>query len=207
MKGLKHIKHIVKKIIGYDANLKAAQREIRLKKKINVGSGGVLFSDDWFSCDIDLLDLTKEENWKRLFRHNKLDNIFAEHVWEHLNEADTKLANQNCYKYLKPGGTLRIAVPDGNHPDQGYIDWVKVNGNGAGADDHKILYTYKVMKARLEKAGFSVQALEYWCEKGNFNFKDWSNEGGKVIRSSRYDNRNTNGKLEYTSLIVDAIKK
>ena len=61
----------------------------------------------------------------------------AEHVWEHLSEADARAANRLCFRYLKPGGVLRLAVPDGLHPDPGYIDEVRPGGTGAGVDDQE----------------------------------------------------------------------
>jgi predicted SAM-dependent methyltransferase len=131
----------------------------------------------------------------------------AEHVWEHLTDDHTAKANKNCYDFLETGGTLRIAVPDGNHPDKDYIEWVRVGGSGDGADDHKILYTYDVMKQRLEKVGFTVQLLEYWDESGQFHYTDWTDDNGLIRRSRRYDERNAGGQLKYTSLIVDAIRK
>ena len=179
------------------------------KIKIMVGSGdryGVNKNNKWLLTDIKTLDLTKENDWQRLLKKFKVDNILAEHVWEHLTEIDTKLANQNCYKYLKENGVLRLAVPDGFHPHNDYINYVKPGGHGDGADDHKILYTYISLKEGLEKVGFKVQLLEYWDENGNFNFKDWTDDGGHIRRSSRYDSRNKEGELNYTSLIVDAIK-
>jgi len=179
----------------------------RMKKiKFNIGSSGINSGDDWFATDIDTLDITKYENWRRHLFFLRLDNIIAEHVWEHLTDTDTQLANKNCFRVLKKKGVLRIAVPDGFHPDKNYIEYVKPGGNGAGAEDHKILYTYKTMKDRLEKVGFTVNLLEYWDEQGKFHFTDWSDEGGRIRRSKRYDHRNNDGKLNYTSLIVDAVK-
>lgn len=130
----------------------------------------------------------------------------AEHVWEHLNERDTELANKNCFHYLKNGGVLRLAVPDGFNPSREYIEYVRPGGIGAGADDHKILYNYKIMKERLERVGFKVKPLEYWDENGVFHFTDWTDDAGHVRRSRRYDPRNQDGSLNYTSLIVDAVK-
>jgi predicted SAM-dependent methyltransferase len=176
------------------------------KKKLNVGSGGINKYKSWIATDIDILDITSKNNWLKLFKKNKFDNIMAEHVWEHLNETDTELTNKNCYDFLKMGGVLRIAVPDGFHPDSNYIEYVKPGGNGVGSDDHKILYNYKIMKQRLENVGFKVNLLEYWDENGRFHFIDWSDEAGHIMRSRRYDSRNKNGKLAYTSLIVDAVK-
>ena len=179
---------------------------IQSTRKLDVGSSGINWGKGWILTDIELLDITCESNWFRLFSGIRLTNIMAEHVWEHLTESDTFLANKNCHKFLKPGGVLRIAVPDGYHPDKSYIQWVKVGGNGPGADDHKILYNYIIMKRNLEKAGFRINLIEYWDENGKFHQTDWSHEAGFIRRSKNYDERNSSGELKYTSLIVDAIK-
>lgn len=175
--------------------------------KINVGSSGINDDSGWLATDIDILDITKSFDWLNMLLYLKADNIMAEHVWEHLTEKHTEMANKNCFRFLRKGGRLRLAVPDGFHPDPNYIEYVRPGGNGAGADDHKILYDYKVMTTFLEKAGFKVDLLEYWDENGEFHYKDWNNEDGHIRRSKRYDERNQEGQLNYTSLIVDAIKK
>jgi predicted SAM-dependent methyltransferase len=176
------------------------------KKKISIGAGSTDYGSQWHSTDIDTHDITIDSHWKRILFYLKLDNIMAEHVWEHLTDDHTKLANNNCFKYLKSGGTLRLAVPDGYNPDKQYIEHVRPGGTGPGADDHKILYNYKTMTQRLEDAGFVVELLEYWDENGKFHYKDWADDGGHISRSRRYDPRNVNGQLNYTSLIVDARK-
>jgi predicted SAM-dependent methyltransferase len=176
------------------------------KRKFNIGSAGINPDSSWYATDIKTLDITKERDWRRQLLFLRLDNIMAEHVWEHLNEEHTHLANKNCFTFLKSGGVLRLAVPDGYHPAEPYIEHVRPGGSGVGADDHKILYNYKTMKERLEQAGFRVILLEYWDENKEFHYSDWTDEGGRIMRSSRFDVRNKNGELNYTSLIVDAIK-
>ena len=79
-------------------------------------------------------------------------------------------------------------------------------GTGIGSDDHKILYNYKSLKELLESAGFKVALLEYCDENGKFHFNEWSSKDGHIVRSKRYDPRNKDGALNYTSLIIDAIK-
>ncbi|MFN5183922.1 MAG: class I SAM-dependent methyltransferase [Bacteroidota bacterium] len=174
--------------------------------KFNIGSGKSGFNYEWFNTDKNSLDITDENDWKKYLKFLKVNNVFSEHVWEHLSDIDSEKALKNCYRFLKKGGVFRIAVPDGFHPDKNYIDYVKPGGHGLGAEDHKILYNYKSLTQRLESAGFKVTLLEYWDENGNFHFREWSDDGGRVLRSKRYDSRNQNGKLAYTSLIIDAIK-
>lgn len=173
--------------------------------KIVVGAGK-RFQDDWAATDIDMLNIAKKSDWKRLFRKNSIQAILAEHVWEHLNMEDGILAINNCFTYLKKGGYLRIAVPDGFHPDVNYINYVKVGGSGPGADDHKVLFNYQGLSALLVRAGFQVDLLEYFDENGEFHAKNWDPADGKITRSIRFDNRNSDGRPNYTSLILDARK-
>lgn len=41
-----------------------------------------------------------------------VDAFVAEHVWEHLSLQDAHRATRSCQRYLRPGGRLRLAVPD-----------------------------------------------------------------------------------------------
>jgi predicted SAM-dependent methyltransferase len=193
-------------------NLKSLLRKVYVRSlakgptlKLIVGASKIEYKG-WVLTEMDFLNLLKEEDWKYLFKTHCIDAILAEHVWEHLTAEEGFLGATNCYKYLKHGGYLRIAVPDGNHPDKNYIDYVKPGGSGEGSDDHKVLYTIATMKQMLEEVGFEVRALEWFDENGQFHFKEWNPEDGMVSRSSRFDDRNKNGELNYTSLIVDAIK-
>jgi predicted SAM-dependent methyltransferase len=80
-------------------------------------------------------------------------------------------------------------------------------GVGPGANDHKAIYDYELLQKTLEETGFEVVLLEYWDKKGVFHFQEWNSKDGHISRSKRYDFRNKNGLLNYTSLIVDAIKR
>lgn len=173
--------------------------------KIVVGTSGV-FEAGWIPTDIEYLNLLSDEDWRKFFPAGSISAILAEHVWEHLTPEQGLHAANNCHRYLRAGGRLRLAVPDGRHPDPAYLRQVMVNGTGAGADDHKVLYTHETLTQLLEQAGFAVTLLEHFDATGTFHFQDWNREDGMVHRSSRFDPRNTAGKLAYTSLIVDAIK-
>jgi predicted SAM-dependent methyltransferase len=173
--------------------------------KVVVGSSDI-FEAGWIPSEWHFLNLLNEQEWLTYFKPDSISNILAEHVWEHLTPEDGTIAVRTCYRFLKKGGRLRIAVPDGFHPDPAYIDYVKPGGTGAGADDHKILYTYKIMTDMLEQAGYKVQLLEYFDESGVFHHNTWDAAAGYIHRSIKNDKRNADGKPNYTSLIVDAIK-
>lgn len=173
------------------------------KVKIVIGAGGIRFKG-WLSTSKNILNITCKKDWEKYFKKKKISNILAEHVWEHLTKKDSVKGLKNCFKYLKKGGNLRIAVPDGNSSDKNYIDYVKPGGNGPGADDHKRLYTYKSLSSELEEAGFIVKLIEYFDEEKKFRINKWSAKDGYIFRSSKnVQNKHAKNK----SLIVDGIKK
>ena len=176
------------------------------QKRIVIGASG-LFEPGWLPTEISFLNLLKPSDWSRLFVPNSADAMLAEHVWEHLTQEEGLIAAQTCYKYLKHGGYLRVAVPDGFHSDKDYIERVRVGGSGPGADDHKVMYTYITFSDLFQKAGFEVELLEYFDEHQKFHYTDWLPEQGKILRSKRFDRRNQTGRLNYTSIILDARKR
>ncbi len=161
----------------------------------------------WLSTNVGHLNILNSENLNRYFRENSIDAMLAEHVWEHFNSEEATLAAQNCYKYLKYNRYLRVAVPDGFHPSPQYIMAVKPGGIGRGAKDHKVLYNYITFLEVFKAAGFHVELLEWFDEDGTFHRKEWQESEGLIKRSSRHDERNKDGLLNYTSIILDAWKR
>ena len=174
-------------------------------KKIMIGSAGTGF-EGWVSTDKEALNLVSESAWMSYFKPNSLEAILAEHVWEHLSVDEANIAAKNCYTFLKPGGYLRVAVPDGLHPDPAYIEEVRPGGSGPGANDHKVLYTYASFRELFANLGFDVRLLEYFDEQGQFQCNDWDRSDGMIQRSKRFDPRNSAKQLSYTSIILDAVK-
>lgn len=144
----------------------------------------------WVATDIDSLSLLEPQDWERYFAPATITAIMAEHVWEHLTQEQGIKAAQLCHKYLQVGGYLRLAVPDGLHPRQDYLDWVRPQGHGPDADDHKLLYNYRLLEKVLTAAGFKVELLEYFDETGKFHYQEWSPDQGLIKRSQRFDPRN-----------------
>ena len=181
--------------------LRTRARPLRLV----IGASGV-YDAGWVPSDVPYLDLLNPGHWAAYFSEGSIDAILAEHVWEHLTFEEGLVAAQRCYKYLRPGGYLRVAVPDGYHPDAAYIAHVRPAGCGPGADDHKILYNHVTFGRLFEEAGFRITLLEYFDAQGSFRREEWRHEEGKIIRSSKFDPRNRDGALNYTSIVLDAHK-
>lgn len=198
--GLKHAKRLA---------LRQALQD-QPSKKIIVGAGGTQF-EGWIPTDMDMLNLLVKNDWAACFKPNSLDAILAEHVWEHLTPEQASIAAMHCFRFLKPGGYLRVAVPDGLHPDSGYIEWVRSGGSGPGSDDHKVLYTYDTFRKIFTSAGFGVSLCEYYDEHGEFHDMEWNPADGMIRRSHRFDkitfDRSNSGvNFDFTSIILDAIK-
>lgn len=82
--------------------------------KLHLGCGNKKIHG-WINVDAreeagpdQVLDITKiHEKYK-----NKVDIIYACHVLEHFNKHQIKDVLDSWYKSLKPGGILRLSVPD-----------------------------------------------------------------------------------------------
>ena len=165
--------------------------------------------DGWIPTQKDELDLIRPKEWEASFHSHLVDAFLCEHVWEHLTEMEGREAARLCFKYLKPGGYLRCAVPDANFPNLEYQQKVQIGGPGPKehpAADHKIVYDYRLFVDIFTSAGFIVDLLEYCDEQGRFHFHQWSLEDGPIYRSLLLDQRNREGKINSVSLILDAKK-
>lgn len=119
--------------------------------KINIGSGFVGKSD-WINLDksilarlskipflIPLLAKIKllpqdyqNVNWppiricdcrKRLpFRNNEVDVIYTSHFLEHVYRHEAVKIFRECYRVLRPGGIIRIALPDTKKLTRAYLE-------------------------------------------------------------------------------------
>ena len=163
-----------------------AESERWSTRRIVIGSSGTAQAG-WVQTDREVIDLLSEETWLVYFVPGSLDGILAEHVWEHLSANDATRAAEICFKFLKPGGYLRVAVPDGLNPNSSYIDQVRPGGTGPGADDHKVLYVYSTFRDLFIAAGFEVRLYEYYDDMGRFHFNDWGPLDGMIRRSMRYE--------------------
>ncbi|WP_225218731.1 class I SAM-dependent methyltransferase [Fictibacillus norfolkensis] len=177
--------------------------------KVVIGAGEYNNNPNWLQTQESELNLLKRSDWERKFSGESLQAILAEHVWEHLTLEEGVEAAKICFDFLKPGGHIRCAIPDGFFPDKDYQMGVQIGGPGPKdhpAASHKIVHNYKTITSMFRKAGFSVTLLEYFDEKGDFHTQNWDESEGFIYRSMRFDHRNQNGKLGFVSLIVDAKK-
>jgi predicted SAM-dependent methyltransferase len=172
-------------------------------RNVVVGAGGSGWPG-WASLEHEILDIAKVEDWEVLFDPMSVDRILMEHVLEHLEESECRAALALCYKHLRPGGLLRIAVPDGYRRDEKYRLEVEPPKDG-----HRMLFNKDTLSRMLKEHNFQVELLEYFDENDTFYAHAWDESEGLVRRSVRFDDQVEfrRGGLCYTSLIVDARKK
>lgn len=113
---------------------KKKHRKKNGKVKYNLGSGGLnkkgfinvdqnVESD--FQCDVrDLAPLLRE--------YGHADEITADHVLEHIPRLETLPTFRGWIKALKPGGKLKVEVPDAIWAAENFIKYAK---NGKALDD------------------------------------------------------------------------
>lgn len=157
----------------------------------------------WVHTDATTLDIRRPRDWRRFFRQASIDRILSEHVLEHLTEAEARTALALSLQYLRPGGVLRLAVPDGYRHDEVYVKEVQPPRAG-----HQQLLNIDSLTEMLRSVGFDVLPLEFFDADGIFHAADWDPADGLIQRSLPFDRQTDfrRGDLYYTSLIVDATR-
>jgi len=147
--------------------------------KLHIGCGTV-YKDGWINIDnnsdnnIQKLDLNWDLRKSLPFPDDSVDFIYNEHFLEHLTVEEGILAIKDFYRVLKPGGVMRIAMPDLESTVSVYFekDWkekyksfykkfgltfiqtraenININFRWWG---HKWLYDWEELERRLKEAG------------------------------------------------------
>lgn len=66
------------------------------------------------------------------------------------------------FEFLRPGGYVRCAVPDGYFPNEEYQRGVQIGGPGPvdhPAASHKIVHNFRSITSMFNAAGFKVSLL------------------------------------------------
>jgi predicted SAM-dependent methyltransferase len=185
------------------------QKELRIVVGAGVFAKVNPLFNDWLLTEEDELNLLKRNDWEERLSPNTVKIIVAEHVWEHLTYIEGIEAAKICYEFLKPGGRIRCAVPDGYFPNEAYQLGVQIGGPGPAehpAASHRIVHNHNTLTSMFETVGYEVSLLEYCDENGEFHYQEWDETMGFIYRSQRFDHRNKDGKLGFVSLIIDATK-
>lgn len=105
----------------------ALSREKETDVKFNLGSGGVnlegyvnidITTACDFKCDVrDLMEAVK--------KYGRPSEIYSSHLLEHISPHETLGVLRNWLRYLAPGGTIKMQVPDGIKALEGALEAAK----------------------------------------------------------------------------------
>ena len=128
------------------------------------------------------------------FRNETADLIYISHCLEHIPFRQTMRVLKEWYRVLKPGGILRISVPDfelllkiyfDNNNDMNSIILPLMGGQDYEFNFHYNVFNFESLKALLLEAGFS-EARRWEYGKDEFSsLPDWS-RGDQYVNNKHY---------------------
>lgn len=163
------------------------------KNYINLGCGGYIFKE---FINIDFYfepgkDYGADLRYPLKIQDECVDGILCEHTMEHLTYSHNAELMKECYRILKPGGVIRIIVPDVSLFAKNYVEdnreWfakyeaVMLNNTTSEERNQREFHTpmqaisfvtqeyhhvacwdYETMKFYLEKSGFvNIEKVEH----------------------------------------------
>lgn len=155
------------------------EKLLRNKKttKLNIGCG-TDYKEGWINVDnnsdnnITKLDLNWDLRNPLPFQDNSIDFVFNEHFFEHLTVDEAQLVIKDLMRVLKPGGVMRIAMPDLEAIVKQYrkglksdplinnfkMDFIDTKAESINMSfrwwGHKWLYDWEELTRRLKEAGY-----------------------------------------------------
>jgi len=157
-------------------------------KKLNIGCG-TDYKNGWINIDnnsdnnITQLDLNWDLRKPLPYEDGTIDFIFNEHFFEHLTPEEGVETMKDLYRILKPGGVLRVAMPD--------LEQIVDNYSNLPLDKDPVLKTFKLdfIKTRAERINISFRN---WGHKWLYDFEELSRRlqqagfsGSKITRQDR----------------------
>jgi predicted SAM-dependent methyltransferase len=96
------------------------------------------------------------------FSDGAVDCIYSSHTLEHLFQEDAAVLLRDAYRALKPGGRLRVAVPDLEYAVRLYQGGAKEQAlaffftprRAGHLNHHHFMYDYDLLRGSLAAAGF-----------------------------------------------------
>ena len=133
--------------------------------KLHLGCG-TKHIEGYTNIDVRYLPGVDEVNnikFLRNYKPNSVDVIYACHVLEHFSRWEYKTVLTRWFELLKPGGTLRLAVPNFNSICQHYIKTGDLNpimgllygGQDYDENHHYVTFDYNSVYNDLTQIGFS----------------------------------------------------
>ena len=151
--------------------------------KVHLGCGKRNFGTDWVHVDkVDYPHVTWRDVTKLPYPKQSCDLIYASHLLEYFDRVEVVQVLEEWLRVLKPGGTLRLAVPNFEAICLMYgrgISLDKLIGPlygkwGSPPVYHKTVYDFDSLERVLTSAGFSEVRLYDWRETEHAQHDDHS---------------------------------
>lgn len=141
-----------------------------------------------------------------MFGDGSADLIYSCHLLEHFKRGKVQEVLKEWFRVLKPGGVLRVCVPDFSKLVKLYNekkDLSVIMGPLYGRQDyeyniHYVTFDFETLKSHLEQAGFSEVRTYDWRQTEHSHVDDYSQS---------YIPHMDKEKGELISLNVEAVKK
>ena len=153
-------------------------------KKLHVGCGK-RYMEGWENIDIDNKErVDKIEDVKHLssIEDDSYDIIYGSHILEHFGRYEYKDVLKTWFKKLRPGGILRLAVPDldkiiehyNKTHDLSLITGLLVGGQRNKYDYHGMIFTKENLTKSLLDVGFYKVKEWDWRKTSHREIDDYS---------------------------------
>jgi SAM-dependent methyltransferase len=154
--------------------------------KLNVGCGWRDFGRDWVHIDGGTYPHLDSKDIINLpYKEDSVDLIYASHVLEYFDRQEATALLSKWYSKLKPGGILRLAVPnfeviaklyaDGKYPLKNFLG--PLYGYMVMGDNkiyHKTTYDFIELESTLERCMFKDIRTYDWRDTDHSEFDDHS---------------------------------
>jgi len=155
--------------------------------KLHLGCGHRNFGDDWIHIDQIRAPHIHSHNILDLpFGDDECDLIYASHVLEYFDREEAKDVLGEWHRVLKPGGTLRLAVPDfemiallyftKEFPLSSFLGPIygKISPDNKDPIYHKTGYDFESLKKLLEDCWFTNVRRWDWRKVDHGKYDDQS---------------------------------
>jgi predicted SAM-dependent methyltransferase len=144
--------------------------------KLDIGGGGRPGTNGWITVDTaEGCDLYWDLREGIPFANGTVEAIYSSHMLEHLTFDDGQALLRECYRALKPGGSISVVVPNARLYIEGYLGareipqeffgWAPAYNGTTGIDavnyvaymggEHKYMFDEENLIHRLRAAGFA----------------------------------------------------
>ncbi|NHA67513.1 class I SAM-dependent methyltransferase [Phycicoccus flavus] len=137
--------------------------------RLHLGCGWTRI-EGWINSD--LVGAAGDFDWNILrplpFEDGSVDAVFYEHVFEHLRYSQTLTVLGHARRALRPGGVLRVGVPDAGMYARSYADDPEALAAGRWGRPTGMLVLREVFQEHAHVSAYDAETLRLVLQEGGF---------------------------------------